>query len=411
MSPPLRFWVIADDLTGALDTAAPFAAHGWRTCVVPWPGGSARARSSSWTRAASANDVVVVDTASRHVAPREAARRVTEVVAAAGRAEAAAARTGGSFYKKIDSTLRGNVAAELAAFRAATDVACLPLAPAFPAQGRTTRDGAVWVDGRPLHQSAAARDAVAPVVSGDLARLGPPRALDVIDARTDADLRRIASRLARDGRLGAVAGSGGLAGAIAARFGSPRTATAPRAGSGGVLVVSGSAHPAAQAQARALVAAGALGLIAPIDARTPIRDRRATEILAIDALAAGRTVVLACPALAAGARVPVRRAAAAATRLAAIARAVVTAGAVGAVFTVGGDTTAALVAAMGWAPLAVDGPLVPGVAVVRLSARSGAAGPRWLITKSGAFGDPDTLRRLVRRLTSRPRVGNPSTRP
>ena len=175
--------------------------------------------------------------------------------------------------------------------------------------------------------------------------------------------------------------------------------------------MSGSAHPAAQAQARALVAAGALGLIAPIDARTPIRDRRATEALAIDALSAGRTVVLACPALAAGARVPVRRGAAAATRLAAIARAVVTSGAAGAVFTVGGDTTAAIVAAMGWAPLAVDGALVPGVAVVRLKTPSArAAGPRWLITKSGAFGDPHTLRRLVRRLTSARRVGRPPTR-
>jgi uncharacterized protein YgbK (DUF1537 family) len=121
--------------------------------------------------------------------------------------------------------------------------------------------------------------------------------------------------------------------------------------------------------------------------------------------------VLACPALAAGARVPVRRAAAAGSRLAAIARAVVTSGAAGAVFTVGGDTTAAIVAAMGWAPLAVDGALVPGVAVVRLKTPSaGVAGPQWLITKSGAFGDPNTLRRLVRRLTSTPRVGRPSTR-
>jgi uncharacterized protein YgbK (DUF1537 family) len=412
MAPPLRFWVIADDLTGALDTAAPFAAHGWRTCVVPWPGAPARTRPTSWQRVAGASDVVVVDTASRHLAPREAARRVVTAVAAARRAGSGTAREGGyQLYKKIDSTLRGNVAAELAAFRAATAVACLPLAPAFPAQGRTTQGGAVWVDGRPLRQSAAARDALAPAVSGDLARLAPPHALDVIDARTDADLRRIAARLARDARLGAVAGSGGLAGAIAAHFGSRRKATAPRAVPGGVLVVSGSAHPAARAQARALVAAGALGLIAPIDPRTPLRDRRATEALAIDAVSAGRTVVLACPALAAGARVPVRRATAAAVRLAAIARTVVTTGAVGAVFTVGGDTTAALVAAMGWAPLAVDGALVPGVAVVRLNAPSpGAAGPRWLITKSGAFGDTLALRRLVRRVTSARRVERPSTR-
>ena len=407
MGQRLRFWVIADDVTGALDTAAPFAAHGWPTCVVPWPGAAARTMAARLRQAARTHDVVVIDTASRHVPAREAARRVRAVVAAARRADAGAAGSAG-FYKKIDSTLRGNVAAELGAFRAATGAARLPLAPAFPAQGRTTRGGAVWVDGRPLSRSAAARDALAPAIAGDLVRLGPRGALEVFDARTDADLRRIATRLAGTGRLGAVAGSGGLAGAIAARFGSPRRAAMPRlaAGAPGILVVSGSAHPAAQVQARALVAAGALGLIAPIDARSASRDRRAAEALALAAMAAGRPVVLACPPLPAGTRVSVRRAAAAARRLADLAGAIVTAGAVGAVFTVGGDTTAAMVAAMGWAPLAVEGVLVPGVAVVRLARR---AGPAWLITKSGGFGDPHTLRRLVRRLTIVPSPGRSAT--
>jgi uncharacterized protein YgbK (DUF1537 family) len=404
----LRFWVIADDLTGALDTAAPFAAHGWRTCVVPWPGPAPRAIAGAVRRAARTHDVVVIDTASRHVAAREAAHRVRAVVTAARRADAGATGTG-AFYKKIDSTLRGNVVAELAAFRAAAAVDCLPLAPAFPAQGRTTRGGAVWVDGGPLSASAAAHDALAPALSGDLARLGPPGALEVFDARTDADLRRIAIALTRAGRLGAVVGSGGLAGAIAASLGSTRRAARPSlaASTRGVLVVSGSAHPAAQAQARALVAAGALGLIAPIDARTSSRDRHAAEALALAALAAGRPVVLACPPLAAGTRVSPRRAAAAAARLAALAAAVVTAGPVGAVFTVGGDTTAAMVAAMGWAPLVVAGVLVPGVALVELDARRSR--PAWLITKSGGFGDPQTLRRLVRRFTIVPSPGRSAT--
>jgi uncharacterized protein YgbK (DUF1537 family) len=159
------------------------------------------------------------------------------------------------------------------------------------------------------------------------------------------------------------------------------------------------------------VAGGALGVIVPIDSRTPPRERRATETLAAGALRAGRTVVLACPPLAAGARVHPRRASAAAARLAATVRAVLGTAPVGGLVTVGGDTTAAVVAAMGWAPLAVDGAMAPGIAVVRLDRprRATAAGPRWLITKSGAFGDPQTLRRLVRRLTSAPRSGRPAT--
>jgi len=39
------------------------------------------------------------------------------------------------------------------------------------------------------------------------------------------------------------------------------------------------------------------------------------------------------------------------------------------------------------------------VAVVALRPERRGHGPRWLVTKSGAFGDADTLCRLVRRLT------------
>jgi uncharacterized protein YgbK (DUF1537 family) len=108
-----------------------------------------------------------------------------------------------------------------------------------------------------------------------------------------------------------------------------------------------------------------------------------------------------------------------ARRLAAVVVQLVALARVGAVLSVGGDTTAAVVAAADWAPLRVAGALVPGVAIVALPASGSGArgrharGPRWLVTKSGAFGDADTLRRLVRRLTlpprARPGPGRPST--
>ena len=399
------FCVVADDLTGALDTAAPFAAHGWRTRVVPWPEGAARAGSRALRRAvaeaATDGDVVVVDTASRHVAPQEAGRRVRAVLAAA-----AAVRPRFAFYKKIDSTLRGNVGAELAAFQAATGVTRVPIAPAFPAQGRVTRRGAVLVDGRPLRRSAAARDVRGPAASGDVAALLPGR-LEVLDAASDADLRRIARSLAKAGRLRALAGSGGLAAALAATLGSTAHTPQPRV-TGGVLVVSGSAHPVAHAQVRALAAGGILALVVPADGRRTARDLDATVELAGEALRSGRSVALVAPPLAARARVAPRTARLVAERVARVVRRVVTTVPVGALMIVGGDTTAAVVAAMEWAPLAVAGALQPGVALVALAPASGRArtgtGPAWLVTKSGAFGDPQTLRRLLRRLTHpRPR--------
>jgi uncharacterized protein YgbK (DUF1537 family) len=394
-----RFCVIADDLTGALDTAAPFASHGWRTRVVPWPGaaGGAHGLAALTARAWAGSDVVVVDTASRHVAAAEAARRVRAAMAASG-----ASGRGCASYKKIDSTLRGNVAAEIAAFRRACGVDRLPIAPAFPAQGRTTRGGAVFVHGRPLATSAAARDALDPVTSGALARLAPAGTLDVLDADSDADLRRIARGLARDRRLHGAIGSGGLATAIAATLGPRRRPIDPR-GAGPVLIVAGSAHPTARAQVAALVAGGALGLVVPIAGRGAARDLDATVLLAGDALRAGRVVALVPPAIAAGVRITPRAAQAVARRLAAIVMRLVAAAPVGAVLSVGGDTTAAVVAAANWAPLDVLGALVPGVAIVALksAARRDGRGPRWLVTKSGAFGGAETLRRLVRRLTRR----------
>ena len=61
-------------------------------------------------------------------------------------------------FKKIDSTLRGNVGAELAAaLHASRDVRpgaprrIAIMAPAFPAFGRTTKDGTQLVHGQPLH--------------------------------------------------------------------------------------------------------------------------------------------------------------------------------------------------------------------------------------------------------------------
>jgi len=62
-----------------------------------------------------------------------------------------------------DSTLRGNVAAELAAVGAAWEGAPVVYLPAYPKLGRTVRDGELRVDGRPVSQTAFASDRWNPV--------------------------------------------------------------------------------------------------------------------------------------------------------------------------------------------------------------------------------------------------------
>src|SRR6266404_9236036 len=137
--------IIADDLTGAADCGIVFAVAGLPTFVSF---GHLRTNVlDGWDE----TRVVAVDTDSRGLAVGAAVERVLG-------AAREACRTGSRvLYKKIDSTLRGNVGAEIeATHRAVVEArgrALVILSPAFPSTGRTVRDGRVLVNGIPLDQT------------------------------------------------------------------------------------------------------------------------------------------------------------------------------------------------------------------------------------------------------------------
>ena len=130
--------VVADDLTGAIDTGHGFAARG-RGVRVRLRGERRDAPGQAVER-----DVLAVDTDSREAAPAVAAEAVTRAIDA---------YPADLVYKKVDSTLRGNVVSEVDAAVAATDADLAVVAPAFPATGRTTEDGTHFVDGAPLAEA------------------------------------------------------------------------------------------------------------------------------------------------------------------------------------------------------------------------------------------------------------------
>jgi D-threonate/D-erythronate kinase len=127
--------ILADDLSGAADCAIGFALAGARTAVT---------LGATRPAAAEPVDVVAADTNSRRLASAAAAR---ETIAAWH----ALAAPGWHLYKKIDSTLRGNWVAEVAALREVAGLAIV--APAFPDTGRVMRDARVFVNGTPLHET------------------------------------------------------------------------------------------------------------------------------------------------------------------------------------------------------------------------------------------------------------------
>jgi uncharacterized protein YgbK (DUF1537 family) len=137
-------WIVADDLTGACDTGHEFAARGhWTRVIVD---------GQNYDDSDAAVDALVVNTDSRYERPEMAATAVRTAIES---------RSGGVMFKKIDSTLRGNLGAEVAAALSTLatnraeatdedDTERAPLAvvaPAYPGAGRTTACGHHLVDG------------------------------------------------------------------------------------------------------------------------------------------------------------------------------------------------------------------------------------------------------------------------
>jgi D-threonate/D-erythronate kinase len=132
----MKLLILADDLSGAADCAIGFAGAGHRTVVT---------LEATRTPAHDDADTIAVDTDTRRLTPEKAAARTTA-------AYAEMSVSGQRLYKKIDSTLRGNWAAEVAGLQTLAGVAIV--APAFPATGRTVRDGRVYVNGQALEHTA-----------------------------------------------------------------------------------------------------------------------------------------------------------------------------------------------------------------------------------------------------------------
>lgn len=164
--------VVADDFTGANDAGVGLAQHGARVSVV---------FDVNKLHADLLGDAVVINTDSRAASEETAFQRTTAVV------EAWLAVGGqGWIVKKIDSTLRGNLGAEVTAALFATGTPVALIAAASPTLGRVTRKGEVWVNGGLLTDTEFASDPKTPVASASIAaRLAEQTALSVAEIHLD----------------------------------------------------------------------------------------------------------------------------------------------------------------------------------------------------------------------------------
>ena len=384
---------IADDLTGACDVGAELAAAGHRVRVA------VTAAPDAADRVAADGAIVVVNTQSRALAAADAAARVRTALRD---------RPAGVLLKKIDTALRGHLGAEIDA----VDAPVFVLA-AIPAAGRVTRNGCQWFGDRLLADTEFACDpegagpesSIAAVIgresrrgvavvgratiaAGGLADDVARRRRDgvdvfVIDAETDADVADAVAAILRLPPPVCLAGSIALAAALARHHG--RDAT-PVANVDRVplpaLVVNGSLHSRARAQATAAVAvAGAVAV--------PLTDAAAD--VACAALARGASAVVSAPPAASAPDAAALRAIE--RRLADVVRATATRVGIPTLVSIGGETSYAILTALGADSLAIAGRVAPLVACGTVL--TGAAAGSTLVTKGGSGGDPDVVARLL----------------
>jgi uncharacterized protein YgbK (DUF1537 family) len=385
-----RVLIVADDLTGAMDSAGPFAGIGVETWVVAVP------MQCDPATIAGAR-VVSVNTDSRHLPAVHAATRVRDIVRRLG------LEAFDIVVKKIDSTLRGNVVSETLALLEASGRRRAVIAPAFPAQGRTVNNGVVHVNGVPLAETAFARDALSPpplaplqqvfaeaapglgvaiAGAGDDFRSASSIRIWIADGATDADLSATVSAV--QDQLGdlLLVGSAGITKPLArVCFDGMVSRVAPKKLTGTIVFAIGSRAVQSAEQVESLMQEPGSRMLRAPNGRLLQKE-----------FPAARNLVLKATADDAGKEGDAQQVAADMARNAIDAARRTHAQALVAT---GGDTAIAILTATGNPELQVLGDLMPGIPYARIRV-DGA--PLWLVTKAGGFGGRDTFRQIARRL-------------
>lgn len=340
----MRLVVIADDLTGALDSAVAFANSGLHTVC-------ARTVDTLEAALALGAEVVAVSTGSREVPEAEAVARVAEVRRIL---EASPLGSRAKWFKKIDSRMKGHVAAEIRALLAPGQG--VVVSPAIPKLGRFVVDGMVTGFG-----------VSAPIPVAELCGVDDRQ---IIDAKSDNDLSLGLARVP-DGAM--LVGAAGLADAVARDMtGAALNLSSPPLPAPAIFAI-GSRDPVTLAQL------GRFDLLSAPNGTVPdpVAPDRPVQVIQLTQGAENEPSDVIGARFADGISRWVR-ATMPATLLAS-----------------GGETAAAIMGRLGIGVLEVVGEALPGLPVSR--ALDGVPG-LVIVTKSGGFGTEETLVNLADKL-------------
>lgn len=421
----LQIGVLADDLTGANDTGIQFHKAGLAAEVTLF--------RKDTTITVPVCDAWIIDVKSRQssaAAAYELNRQAALTMKAA---------SPGMIYKKIDSTLRGNIGAECDAVLDVFQDRILIVAPAYPELGRTTRNGIQYLHDVPINQTELSKDPISPVMTGDVGEVLSVQSrrkfgliqkqhlenvqcfkeqlnqsirdgvrILIADAETDGDLERLADNAESSGVEPIWVGSAGLASALSRRMASTSRAPVQPVDSGRqMLVVSGSQTELSRLQLEALsrvsgiheVRLSAVDLLETDDA-----DRLKGFQEAVQELGKGRHAIFALAKESSGSLMNYsaqqgRDYSGVVCELTAkfghaVKQLIHANPNIGWLISIGGDSSRAICDALETDSLCLADEWFPGVIHGQCSVPEGLQ----LITKSGSFGDHETLVHIFNRI-------------
>jgi uncharacterized protein YgbK (DUF1537 family) len=197
----MRIAVIADDLTGALDTGVQFHQWGYKVHITD---------NLNDSKA----EITILNTDTRNKTPETAYKTTYHVTKKIGNYDI--------IYKKTDSTLRGNPGPELQAILDATGERKAILSPTYPKTGRRVKNGHLYIENKLItdtdyiHEYRVKSSYIPEIVITKTlihhlknAERVPDTGIIVLDSETEQDLLKILNNHPR-----IIAGSAGLADAL-----------------------------------------------------------------------------------------------------------------------------------------------------------------------------------------------------
>lgn len=387
--------VLADDTTGALDTAGALHSRGY----------AARVHLASAPDIQRPNQVEVIDLGIRY------ATKKTAVAILRTALDSFRIKAYSSLMLKVDSTLRGHVMLSIDVIRESMPNRHIFLAPAFPAAGRICIDGVYYADEQPITQTTYARDSAFSYQSDQLSdgrsdvahmslwtlRTSPQELASKIvatgkmvvsfDGRTERDLECVMQTASLMDAI--VVGSAGVA------YATPSFPRATDVSCGKItplptLYAVGSLNERSRNQIAVLERGGAQVLRMQPSDLNDIPSMERLNRLAYASLQAGNSVVLATP----GAlirdelyRQSIDHVVGLVANVSGVSHHLVI---------VGGETARAVLHARNISSLRMRGEIEPGlpISVPTLNSQSVC------VTKAGGFGDDHTLLRVNQQLRS-----------